>query len=112
MVLLSLPDVTVSKGLAAVMTATLIAYMGVDTFWGLIQGFKQLMDEADRATTFNELREAGERYGKRMGRNAARAFAMLAMAALGNTASGLAARHRRRSRRRRRWASASRRWGK
>ena len=47
--------------------------------------------EADRATTFDELREASERYGKLMGRNAARAFAMLAMAALGNTAPGLAA---------------------
>jgi hypothetical protein len=91
MVLLSIPDVTVSKGLAAVMTATLISYVGIDTFWGLVLGFKQLMDESDRATTFNELREAGERYGKVMGRNAARAFAMLAMAAMGNTAPGLAA---------------------
>jgi hypothetical protein len=90
MVLVSIPDVTVSKGLAAVMTATLISYVGVDTFWGLVVGFKRLMDEADRATTFNELREAGERYGKIMGRNAARAFAMLAMAAMGNTAPGLA----------------------
>nr|WP_257454761.1 hypothetical protein [Archangium lipolyticum] len=91
MVLVSLPDVTVSKGLAAVMTATIISYVGVDTFWGLIVGFKRLMDETDRATTFNELRAAGERYGKLMGRNAARAFAMLAMAAIGNTAPGLAA---------------------
>jgi hypothetical protein len=91
MLLVSIPDVTVSKGLAAVMTATLISYVGVDTFWGLVVGFKRLMDEADRATTFNELRAAGERYGKLMGRNAARAFAMLAMAAIGNTAPGLAA---------------------
>jgi hypothetical protein len=87
MVLLSIPDVTVSKGLAAAMTATLIAYVGVDTFWGLVVGFKRLMDEADRAATFSELREAG----KLMGRNAARAFAMLATVALGNTATGLAA---------------------
>ena len=91
MVLVSFPDVTVSKGLAAVMTATLISYVGVDTFWGLVVGFKRLMDEADRATTFNELRAAGERYGKVMGRNAARAFAMLTLAAMGNTAPGLAA---------------------
>src|SRR5690242_8918767 len=91
MVLVSLPDVTVSKGLAAVMTATLISYVGVETFWGLVVGCKRLMDEADGAATFNELREAGERYGKVMGRNAARAFAMLATVALGNTAPGLAA---------------------
>jgi hypothetical protein len=91
MVLLSIPDVTVSKGLAAVMTATLISYVGIDTFWGLVVGFKRLMDEADRAVTFKELREAGERYGKVMGRNAGRAFAMLATVALGNTTTGLAA---------------------
>jgi hypothetical protein len=91
MILVSIPDVTISKGLAAVMTATIISYVGVDTFWGLVIGFKRLMDEADRATSFNELRAVGERYGKLMGRNAARAFAMLAMAAIGNTAPGLAA---------------------
>jgi len=90
MVLLALPDVTVSKGIAAVMTVTLISYVGVDTFWGLVVGFKRLMHEADRATTFHALREAGERYGKLMGRNAARAFAMLALAAIGHTAPGLA----------------------
>ena len=91
MILVSIPDVTISKGLAAVMTATLISYVGVDTFWGLVVGFKRLMDEADRAMTFSALRAAGERYGKLLGHNAARAFALLAMAALGNTASGLAA---------------------
>ena len=91
MLLVSIPDVTISKGLAAVMTVTLISYVGVDTFWALVVGFKRLMGEADRATTFNELREAGERYGKLMGRNAARAFALLAMAAISNTVPGLAA---------------------
>ncbi|OJH39596.1 hypothetical protein [Cystobacter ferrugineus] len=90
MLLLTVPE-PVSKGIAAVMTVTLISYVGVDTFWGLLLGFKRLVLEADRATTFQELREAGERYGKVMGRNAARAFALLAMAAIGNTAPGLAA---------------------
>ncbi|WP_233261866.1 hypothetical protein [Vitiosangium sp. GDMCC 1.1324] len=90
LVLLAVPE-PFSKGLAAVMTVTLISYVGVDTFWSLIVGFKRLVEEADRATTFAGLREAGERYGKVMSRNAARAFAMLAMAAIGNTAAGLAA---------------------
>ncbi|RKH50118.1 hypothetical protein D7Y23_14580 [Corallococcus sp. AB050B] len=89
MVLLAVPE-PFSKGIAAVMTATLIAYVGVDTFWSLIVGFKQLVDAADRATTFGALRDAGERYGKVMGRNAARAFALLATAAIGTTAPGLA----------------------
>nr|WP_244237378.1 AHH domain-containing protein [Corallococcus llansteffanensis] len=89
LVLWSVPE-PVSKGLAAVMTATLIVYLGVDTFWGLITGFRSLVDEADRARTFDELRNAGQRYGKVMGRNAARAFAMLATVAIGNTAAGFA----------------------
>ncbi|NMO14604.1 hypothetical protein HPC49_03765 [Pyxidicoccus fallax] len=78
-----------TKGVAAVLTAALIIYVGVDTFWGLIQGFRQLMAECDRAVTFDELREAGERFGKVMGRNAARAFVMLATAAIGSTGATL-----------------------
>ncbi|MFP2930691.1 AHH domain-containing protein [Pyxidicoccus sp. 3LG] len=89
LVLWSVPE-PVSKGLAAVMTATAIVYLGVDTFWTLIAGFKRLVEEADRATTFDELRDAGERYGKVMGQNAARAFALLATVAVGNTAAGFA----------------------
>jgi hypothetical protein len=89
LVLWTVPE-PVSKGLAAVMTATVIAYLGVDTFWTLMEGFKRLVDAADRATTFNELREAGERYGKVLGKNSARAFALLATVAVGNTASGFA----------------------
>ncbi|WP_439329037.1 SitA5 family polymorphic toxin [Corallococcus carmarthensis] len=91
MVLLAVPE-PISKGIAAVMTATLIAYVGIDTFWGLIVGFRQWVEAADRALTFDDLRQAGERYGKLMGRNAARAFVMLATAAMGNTAAGLAGR--------------------
>jgi hypothetical protein len=91
MVLLSVPE-PFSKGLAAVMTASLIAYVGVDTFWNLLVGFQRLVDEVDRAGSFDELRAAGERYGKVLGRDTARAFVMLATAALGNTAAGLGAR--------------------
>lgn len=88
MILLAVPE-PFSKGVAAVMTASLIAYVGIDTFWSLIVGFKRLVEEAEQATTFDELREAGERYGEVMGRNAARAFAMLATVAIGNTAAGM-----------------------
>ncbi|XXF78218.1 AHH domain-containing protein [Myxococcaceae bacterium GXIMD 01537] len=89
LILWTVPE-PVSKGLAAVMTATLVVYLGVDTFWSLIAGFRRLVDEADRARSFDELRDAGERYGKVMGRNAARAFALLATVAIGNTAAGFA----------------------
>ncbi|RKI74695.1 hypothetical protein D7X55_01840 [Corallococcus sp. AB049A] len=89
LLLWSLPE-PVSKGIAALMTATAIAYLGVDTVWGLLDGWLTLVKQADRALTFDELREAGEGYGKVLGKNAARVFVMLATAAVGSTV-GLAA---------------------
>ncbi|WIG92920.1 AHH domain-containing protein [Myxococcus sp. SDU36] len=89
LLLWSLPE-PVSKGLAALLTATAIAYLGVDTVWRILDGWVALVREADRATTFEQLSEAGEAYGEVLGENAARIFVMLATAALGNTA-GLAA---------------------
>ncbi|AFE04166.1 hypothetical protein COCOR_01602 [Corallococcus coralloides DSM 2259] len=79
----------VSKGLAALITATAIAYLGVDTVWTLLDGWVTLVRHVDHATTFLQVRDAGEAYGAVMGRNAARIFVMLATAAIGNTA-GLA----------------------
>jgi hypothetical protein len=80
----------VSKGIASIMTAALIAYLGIDTVWSLIQGWIHLSERVAEATTFDEVRDAGEQYGEVMGQNAARAFVMLATAALGSTAETLA----------------------
>ncbi|MBZ4330963.1 AHH domain-containing protein [Corallococcus sp. AS-1-12] len=81
----------VSKGIAATMTVVLIAYLGIDTLWNLIQGWIELSEQAQVARTFDELREVGEEYGEVMGKNAARAFVMLALAAVGSTAETFAA---------------------
>jgi hypothetical protein len=89
MMLWVLPEPT-SKGLAAVLTAGLMAYLGVETLWTLIGGWVALVEEVNRAPGFVALREAGRRYGKVMGQNAARLFVMLVTAAIGNTV-GLAA---------------------
>lgn len=89
LLLLAVPE-PLSKGIAAVMTAALIAWVGIDTFWNLIVGFKHMVEEADRAVTFDDLRQAGARYGKVMGRSAAHAFVMLATAVLGTTLAGFA----------------------
>ena len=85
------PEPAFTKGAAAGVTAAFICYVGVDTFWTLIQGWRRLVEEADNATTFAQVRQAGERYGPVMGRNAARAFALLLTAAIGQTASGFSA---------------------
>lgn len=73
------------------MTASFICYVGVDTFWTLIQGWRRMVEEADSATSFAMLVSAGERYGRVMGRNAARAFALLLTAAIGQTAASFSA---------------------
>ncbi|NTX58478.1 AHH domain-containing protein [Myxococcus sp. CA039A] len=88
LLLWSLPE-PVSKGLAALLTATAIAYLGVDTVWTLLDGWIALVREVDRATTFEQLSKAGEAYGEVLGENSARIFVLLATAAIGNTA-GLA----------------------
>jgi hypothetical protein len=79
-----------SKFLAATLTMALAGYLGFDTLWGLIGGWVQLVEEADRAPTFDALRTAGARYGKVMGKNAARIFVMLTTAAVGSTGAQLA----------------------
>lgn len=81
----------VVPGLVAVMGVGLVLYVGVDTLHNLVTGWLQLMTEVKYATTFEEIRAAGERFGKVIGRDAARAFAMLLMAAIGRTAQEFAA---------------------
>ena len=75
----------VTKGLAAVLTAGLMAYLGVGTVWRMISGWRQLVKESEAATSLGELRDAGERFGKIIGQNAAQVFVMLASAALAST---------------------------
>jgi hypothetical protein len=85
------PEPVFSKGLATVLTASFVCYIGVDTLWTLIQGFRRMVEELDHATSFVAIREAGKKYGKVMGRNAARAFALLLTAAIGQTAASFSA---------------------
>jgi hypothetical protein len=76
----------VAPALVAVVGLGMILYVGYDTVRSLVAGWLQLMKAVEAATTFEQLREAGERFGKIIGREAARGFAMLLMAAIGRTA--------------------------
>jgi hypothetical protein len=49
-----------------------------------------LMREVDQATTFDGIYASGDKFGNVMGEKATRAFVMLGMMAVGNTAAGLA----------------------
>ncbi|MBE4746771.1 hypothetical protein G4177_01110 [Corallococcus sp. ZKHCc1 1396] len=86
----ALPE-PVSKGVAAAMTVVLIGYLGIDTVMELIRGWRVLSEQVRVARSFEEVRDAGEQYGEVLGGNAARAFVMLATAAVGSTAQTLAA---------------------
>jgi hypothetical protein len=81
----------VAPALVAVIGVGLILYVGVDTLINLVNGWSRLMDEVKVATTFEQIRDAGERFGRILGREAARAFALLLMAAIGSTAKLFAA---------------------
>jgi hypothetical protein len=82
----------VAPALVAVVGLGMILYVGYDTLRNLVTGWLDLMDAVRAATTFEQIREAGERFGKVIGRESARALAMLLVAAMGRTAHEFAAR--------------------
>ncbi|WP_199243277.1 hypothetical protein [Vitiosangium sp. GDMCC 1.1324] len=75
----------VTKGMAAVLTVALVAWLGIDTVWGLMDGWAELVMKARVATTFDELREAGAGFAKVLGTDAARAMIMAVTALTGRT---------------------------
>lgn len=81
----------VVPGLVAILGVAAILYVGYDTLYNLVTGWFRLMEEVKDASSFEQIREAGERFGKILGRQAARAFALLLMAAIGRTAHEFAA---------------------
>ncbi len=85
MALLLAPE-PVSKGVAAAFTVLLWGYLGWE-FFDLIQAYSRLSEDAARATTFAELREAGERFGRVIGPNSVRVLVLVGTAAVGETAS-------------------------
>ncbi|WP_225413004.1 AHH domain-containing protein [Stigmatella hybrida] len=82
----------VAPALVAVVGLGMLLYVGYDTIHNLVMGWLELMDAVKAATSFEQIRDAGERFGKSIGRESARAFAMLLMAAIGRTAHQFAAR--------------------
>ncbi len=78
-----------TKGVAAVLTVALVAWLGIDTVWGLMDGWAELVMKARVATTFDELREAGAGFAKVLGTDAARAMIIAVTALSGRTLAEL-----------------------
>lgn len=89
--MLAAPEPVFTKGLALVLTAYMVAWLGVVPFWRLVQASRELVDASRKAHTFAELDAAGRSFGHVVGREGTRIVIMLMMAALGGS-QGLAAR--------------------
>lgn len=79
-----------SKLLAGALTLGLLAWLPVSTLLELMDGWGRLVHEVDRATTFAQLLEAGQRFSKVMGENTARVLVLVVTAALSGGAVKLA----------------------
>ncbi|RKG65386.1 hypothetical protein D7V80_23450 [Corallococcus sp. CA054B] len=82
MVMLVAPE-PITKLVAVVLTASLIAYLGTGPVWNLGQAFLRLMDESRDARDEAALKDAGHRFGRVLGDNGARVLVIVAMTALG-----------------------------
>jgi hypothetical protein len=73
----------VTKGLAAVLTLYLVAYLGLGPVWSMVKAGWRLLDDSKQATSPAELKAAGHRFGRVLGDNGMRVLLLLATAALG-----------------------------
>ena len=85
MALVAAPE-PVSKGVATALALLMWGYLGWELF-DLLRAWFRLWEEAAEASTFAELREAGERFGKVIGPNSVRILLLLGTAAVGETAA-------------------------
>ena len=76
----------VTKGAALVFSAAMWAYLGWE-FFNLLKAYVELYEDAPGASTFAELREVGERFGRVIGPNSVRILVVVATAAIGETAA-------------------------
>ena len=76
----------ITKGAALVFSAALWGYLGYE-FFDLLRAYAQLYEDAPRASTFAELREIGERFGRIIGPNSVRILVIVGTAAIGETAA-------------------------
>ncbi|WNG13622.1 hypothetical protein [Cystobacter fuscus] len=82
LLLMPIPE-PVTKGIAAVLTLYLVVYLGLGPMHEMVRAGRRLLEEAARATTTGELREAGQRFGRELGDSGMRVLLLLATSALG-----------------------------
>jgi len=78
-----------TKLVAIALTTYVIAYVGLDAFMSLVEGWQRLSADSEKAMSFEELEDAGHHFGKVMGVNGARVFILALTAALGGGAANM-----------------------
>ncbi len=89
-VLAANPEPVFTKA-AAIVSAVLLIYLGVETFLELVDASRALKWATDRATTWEELEQAGQRFARRVGPEVARVFVLAVTVAVSHGMSGGAA---------------------
>ncbi|MCE9668374.1 hypothetical protein LY474_11175 [Myxococcus stipitatus] len=89
MLLLVVPE-PVTKVVALAVTTYFVAYLGLEVFFDIVNGWQRLSAESEKAVSLDELEGAGRRFGEVMGKDGARVIILVLTAALGGGASKLA----------------------
>ncbi len=89
-VLAANPEPVFTKA-AALVSAVILVYLGVDVFLDVVKASRELKRATDRATTFEELQEAGRCFGRVVGPRVARVFVLAVTVAVSHGMTGGAA---------------------
>jgi len=89
-VLAANPEPVFTKA-AAIVSAVLLIYLGVETFLEVVDASRELKRTTDRATTWVELEQAGQRFANRVGPEVARVFVLAVTVVVSHGMTGGAA---------------------
>jgi hypothetical protein len=89
-VLAANPEPVFTKA-AAVVSALMLIYLGVDTFLEVVDASRELKRASDNATRPEELEQAGQRFAKRVGPKVARVFVLAVTVVVSHGMAGGAA---------------------
>jgi len=91
MALLAFPE-PITKVILTGLVLAAVAYVGWDTVFGIRDGWKALKASCESATSFADLRAAGQRFGTLIGERVGRIIVMLVVAAMGASLGSFTAR--------------------
>jgi hypothetical protein len=89
-VLAANPEPVFTKA-AAIVSALLLLYLGVETFLEVVAASRELKGATDRATTWEELEQASQRFANRVGPEVARVFVLAVTVVVSHGMTGGAA---------------------